>query len=249
MSLLKKISKGEVWAFIPARSGSKSIKNKNIFKLNNKPLLYYTFQVLKKIKKVKKVVFSTDSKKYIKIASKYGKFDTHLRKKNSSTDKATDLDVFQDFISQIKKENKKLPEFFLHLRPTTPVRNFKIVENALYYFLKNSKKFTSLRSVSHLVNPPQRSVLIKNSKLYSLFYKTFKLDKLNNSRQSFKQAYLPNGYVDIIKTKNILNKNIHGNKVAAFKVNDFNSDIDNKFDFLVVEIYLKNKKKLKKFFN
>ena len=32
---------------IPARSGSKGLKNKNIFKINNKPLVNYTFNAAK----------------------------------------------------------------------------------------------------------------------------------------------------------------------------------------------------------
>jgi len=247
MSLQKKIVKGEIWAFIPARSGSKSVKDKNIFKLNNKPLIYYTFQTLKKIKGIKKIIFSTDSKKYIKIAKNFGKFETHLRKKYSSIDSATDLDVFEDFITQ-SKNMRSLPEFFLHLRPTTPLRDPKIVKKAIFYFIKNSKKFSSLRSVSHLINPPQRSVTIKRKKLFSLFYKTFFINRLNNARQSFEKSYLPNGYVDIVKTQNILKKNLHGNKVAGWVIKEFNSDIDNKFDFMVVELFIKNKKKLIKFF-
>ena len=247
MSLQKKIVRGEIWAFIPARSGSKSVKDKNIFKLNNRPLIYYTFQTLKKIKRIKKIVFSTDSKKYIKIAKNFGKFETHLRKNYSSIDSATDLDVFNDFIEQ-NKNRTDFPEFFLHLRPTTPVRDPKIVKKALVYFIKNSKKFTSLRSVSHLINPPQRSVSIKSKKLFSLFYKSFNINRLNNARQSFEKSYLPNGYVDIIKTENIFKKSLHGNKVAGWITKDFNSDIDNKFDFMVVDLFMKNKKKLSKFF-
>jgi len=247
MSLQKKIIKNEIWAFIPARSGSKSVKDKNIFKLNNKPLIYYTFKTLKKIKSVKKIIFSTDSKKYVNIAKKYSKFDTHFRNSFSSTDKATDLDVFEDFIYQNEKI-QYLPEFFLHLRPTTPVRDPRIVQDAMSYFIKNSQKYSSLRSVSHLVNPPQRSVSIKRNVLFSLFYKTFKINRLNNSRQSFEKAYLPNGYVDIVKTQNIINKNLHGDKVAAWNISDFNSDIDNYFDFMIVELFIKNRKKLQKFF-
>ena len=41
----------EIWAFIPARSGSKGIKNKNIIKLNNKPLIAHSIEHAKKIKK------------------------------------------------------------------------------------------------------------------------------------------------------------------------------------------------------
>jgi len=84
--------------------------------------------------------------------------------------------------------------------------------------------------------------------LFSLFYKTFKINRLNNSRQSFEKAYLPNGYVDIVKTQNIINKNLHGDKVAAWNISDFNSDIDNYFDFMIVELFIKNRKKLQKFF-
>ena len=53
-SLKKYISKNEIWVFIPARSGSKSIKNKNIKKINGKPLIYYTLLIAKKLKRVKK---------------------------------------------------------------------------------------------------------------------------------------------------------------------------------------------------
>ena len=84
--------------------------------------------------------------------------------------------------------------------------------------------------------------------MFSLFYKTFSINRLNNARQSFEKSYLPNGYVDIIKTQNIFKKSLHGNKVAGWVTKDFNSDIDNKFDFMVVELFIKNKKKLIKFF-
>ena len=56
----------ECWAFIPARSGSKTIKNKNIKKLNKKPLIYYSLSLAKKCKVFKKIIFSSDSKTYLK---------------------------------------------------------------------------------------------------------------------------------------------------------------------------------------
>ena len=52
---------------IPARSGSKGIKNKNIVKLKKKPLIQYTIDVAKKLKKHCEIVVSTDSLKISKI--------------------------------------------------------------------------------------------------------------------------------------------------------------------------------------
>ena len=57
----------EIWALIPARSGSKSIKNKNITNLNGKPLIAYSINHAKKTKYIKRIIFSSDSKKYIEI--------------------------------------------------------------------------------------------------------------------------------------------------------------------------------------
>ena len=55
----------ECWALIPARSGSKTIKNKNIKLLNKKPLIYYSLETAKS-KYFKKIIFSSDSNKYLK---------------------------------------------------------------------------------------------------------------------------------------------------------------------------------------
>ena len=91
----------EFWAFIPARSGSKSLKNKNIKLFMKKPLLAHSILVAKKIKNINNIVFSSDSRNYIKIASKYGCQSFHLRSKNTSSDKASEYSVFLDFIKKI----------------------------------------------------------------------------------------------------------------------------------------------------
>ena len=86
--------KNEIWAFIPARAGSKSIINKNIKLVKKKPLLAHTLIFSDKIKRFKKVIFSSDSSKYIKIAKKFSKCNTHLRPKKYAKDNSTDLEVF-----------------------------------------------------------------------------------------------------------------------------------------------------------
>ena len=73
--------KNKIWAIVPARSGSQSVKHKNIIKVKGKPLIAYTILVAKKILKVDKVVVSSDSKKYLQIAKNYGADLLHLRSK------------------------------------------------------------------------------------------------------------------------------------------------------------------------
>ena len=64
------LMKNKILCLIPARSGSKGIKYKNLAKLKGKPLLYWTIQIAKKIKYFDKIVVSTDSKKFQNYAIK-----------------------------------------------------------------------------------------------------------------------------------------------------------------------------------
>ena len=57
--------KNKILAIIPCRSGSKKLKNKNILKIENKHLIYYSIYLAKKCKFIDKIVVSTDSKKKI----------------------------------------------------------------------------------------------------------------------------------------------------------------------------------------
>jgi N-acylneuraminate cytidylyltransferase len=235
----------QVWAFIPARSGSKSIKNKNIVILKQKPLLAHSLLTAKKCKNIDKIIFSSDSTRYFNIAKKYANVIFHKRKKNISTDKSTDFQVFNDFVN---KFNGTLPRFFVHLRPTTPFRNNKIIDKIINQFAKKEKKYSSLRSISLMVNPVNKSVIIKNSKLFSPIYKSFRLDKINYPRQKYSKSYLPNGYIDIIKTKSILKGFLHGNSVMPYINERFVADIDSLFDLKIANFlsHAKNNKKYDK---
>ena len=228
------------WVFIPARSGSKTIKNKNIMKIKGKPLIAYSIIIGKKLK-TSKIVVSSDSKKYLNIAKKFGANYLHLRSKKLSKDKTTDFVVFYDFLKNLKKSKITPPKYFIHLRPTTPVRKKSNLKRAINYFLKKAKKYSALRSVSLMSNPSFKTMRVLNGKLCSIVSNDFNLDKYNKPKEFFPKTYLPNGYIDIIKTSNIIKKKLHGNKVLPYITNDFNSDIDSMQDFN----YVKNKIEIK----
>ena len=216
----------EFWALIPARKGSKSIKNKNILKLNGIPLIGYSLIAAKKNKNIKKVIFSSDSKKYFKIAKKFGFDIAHIRGKKTSNDKADDLVVFKDFIKNFYKKNNYLPKFFVHFRPTTPIRPNKTLDKAIRLMRKNEKKYSSLRSVRLMPESAYKSLRIVNKKLCAIKKKDFKLDKYNKSRHLYEKTYEADGIIDIYKTKTILSNTLLGDKVYPYIVNDMYSNID-----------------------
>ena len=59
-------------AIIPARGGSKGIKNKNIVDLYGKPLISYTIEAALKSNQFSKIIVSTDSVEIAEISKEYG---------------------------------------------------------------------------------------------------------------------------------------------------------------------------------
>ena len=117
-------------AIITARSGSSGIKNKNIKMIKNKPLIYYTIKFAKKLKFIDKLIFSTDSKKYLKIAQKYYPFENKIRNKKLSSKFVKSLVVIKYIISYEKKKGNNYNNVLI-LEPTSPFRKIKDFENVL----------------------------------------------------------------------------------------------------------------------
>ncbi len=233
----------EVWAVIPARSGSKGLKNKNIKKFKNKPLFSHSVKSAKNNKQINKVIFSSDSKKYISLAKKYNCEFYHLRSKKNSRDKSTDLEVFMEIVKFFKNKKIYLPKYFVHFRPTSPIRKNQTLDKAIKIFKKNSHTYTSLKSLSFNSHNSLKDYIIKKNRLCSISEKNgFNIDKVNVPRDNLKKTFIGNGVIDIYKTKNILRGKLLGNKVYPFITEEFFCDIDSERDFKLAEIIIKKLK-------
>ena len=230
----------EIWCLIPARSGSKGIKNKNIKKINNKPLIHYSIETAFSIKDFKKVIFSSDSKKYINLAIKKNKkLIIHKRNKKTSSSYASEYSVFYDFINNY---NKPLPKYFAHFRPTNPIRDKKLLKKAIHKFKLVKKNYSCLRTIKEMPNPAFRSCMVKNNKLRSILKEDYDMDKYWKPRQLFPKTYFPTCTIDIYKTDVILkSKTLWGKKIYGFIEKGEVVDIDSIEDFNYVS-YLLNKK-------
>ena len=181
---------------VPARLGSKSIKNKNIIQINSIPMINYTFEKIKGIK-VRKFVLSNDNK-VLKIAKSFNIDCSYKRPKKVSTDKSSTLSLFKNFHNFAK--NKYEYNYIVLLQPTSPVREKKDIINSMTEILK--KKYKKLSSISKSLEHPYETVYINKDGLKSFFPK-----KKHTRRQEFdKDSYFINGSLYIYH-KSLLEKN------------------------------------------
>ena len=132
--------KDKIIALIPARKGSKEIKNKNLLKINKKTLIELAIVNAIKSKYIDKIYLSSDSNKILNISNLFKNVFTHKRSKNSSNDKSTSKDVLKDFLSKNKKHFSQ-GIILVYLQPTSPMKNHHHIDNAIKLF-KTKKKNT-----------------------------------------------------------------------------------------------------------
>ena len=218
----------KILCIIPARSGSKGIKNKNIMDFNGKPLLAWSIEQAQKCKYEMKIIVSTDSQEYADISTKYGAEVPFLRPLEISDDLSTDFEFIKHCVDFLKQNENYISDIILQLRPTSPTRNIEDINNALDLFIKNRNKYDSLRSVIPFEKSPFKMYTSKNDKLIPLFNEINIIkEPYNQPRQILPQCYLHNGYIDILNTT-LLNKNtISGKNILPFIMKETNNiDID-----------------------
>jgi len=200
---------------IPARSNSKSIKNKNLIMLFNKPLIYYSIKAAKKIKEKSKIIFcSTDSKKTKKIVERYGLNVPFLRPKKYSKDYSRDIDFLNHALKEFFK-NKIIFKYGLILRPTSPIRNMNNVHKG-FNVLKKNKFASSIRAVSCPKNNPFKTWVVKNGYLSPILKSNIR-EHYNAPRQILPKTYWQTGNFEFFKVdfkKNL--KSISGKKILPF---------------------------------
>jgi CMP-N,N'-diacetyllegionaminic acid synthase len=232
----------KILAIIPARSGSKGLKSKNIKKINNKTLLEYSIRSAQESKKIDKIIVSTDSEKFKNIAKKIGVEVPFLRPKKYSTSKSNGIDYIKHTLNYLKEKENYEPEIIVILQPTSPIRYDGLIDKSIN-MLKKSKG-TSVIGVSIIKQHPFSAYIPKGEFLTSY--------KKNSSeyyqRQKFPKMYYPTGsiYTFWNKTFEKFDSPL-GNKIIPLVLEpEFSIDIDNLFDFFQCEMTIKYWNKYKK---
>jgi N-acylneuraminate cytidylyltransferase len=220
-------------AIIPARSGSKGLKNKNILNLCGKPLVAYSIEAAIKSNLFDKVIVSTDSLEYKDISLSYGA-TVIMRNDELSNDKATSYMVIKDVLEKI---NASQNDEFILLQPTSPLRTSQNIIEAYDLFDKHKYNYDFLVSMSESEKSNALIQIIDDNTL-----KNFDLDFKNYSRQQYKEYY-PNGAIFIGKVGAYLGKgDFFGCKsLPYYMLKEESVDIDDVIDFQLAITLINNK--------
>lgn len=218
-------------ALIPARSGSKGLKDKNIKPLNGKPLLAYTIEAAMNSKLFDEIHVSTDSKVYADIAIEYGANVPFLRSLELATDVASSWDVVKDAIHRYKREGKTFDMVTL-LQPTTPLRTGQDIMEAYNVLVSNNANaVVSVCEVDH--SPLWCNTLPENHVMTNFIQKG--ISEL--PRQKLDKYYRINGSIYMVKTEYLNNsKSIYDSNCIAYIMDKERSiDIDDEFDLKIAQ--------------
>jgi UDP-hydrolysing UDP-N-acetyl-D-glucosamine 2-epimerase len=211
-------------AIIPARGGSKTIKNKNLKKIKNKTLIEITIDIAKKTNLFDKIILSSDSNNILNECVD----DVILDKRPEylSTDTSNVKELINYIITKYIDNNDIN---IIILQPTSPLRNEIDIINSLNFLnMKNVDSVISVCKMDH-INIPEKCMYIDNGKLF--FYNNN--NKNLKRKQDTKEYYFRNGSIYAFKKSSFIKyNNFFGNNCVPYVMEKENSvDIDDYFDY------------------
>lgn len=220
-------------AIIPARSGSKGLKDKNIKELYGKPLMAYSIEAAYRSDQFDEVMVSTDSEQYAEIARKYGAEIPFLRSAATAGDTASSWDMVEEVLQGYERMGREFDTFCL-LQPTSPLRASDDIKAA--YELYRAKNASAVISLCELEHPLSWcGVLGENGSLDGFIKR-----EQGKQRQAQEKYYRLNGAIYIVSIPEFRRDVFlyRENAYAYIMSKDRSVDIDTEFDFLLAEFLM-----------
>lgn len=216
---------------IPARKGSKGIKNKNMAYLGGKRLIEWSIDLAQKLEFITNIVVSTDCPEIAKLVKSKGIRFNDYRDSKLAKDETSMSEVI---LYEIKK--RKIKGDFILLQPTSPFRNLELVREAY-------KEFQS-RKPKSLVSIVQKSKGVfwtftrdENSGFIDSLF-----NEIPTRRQDMPECYELNGSIYISSAETFLkSKSFFSPETFGFIMEEkFSIDIDTYEDLELARNYLEN---------
>ncbi len=223
-------SRQEILAIIPARSGSKSVKDKNIRPMGGVPMIAHSIRHAQQSERITRVIVSTDSERYADIAAGYGAEVPFIRPAELATDTALDVDVFYHALTFLRDREGYMPRLVVQLRPTYPVRRPADIDAMVDVMLADDS-LDSMRCITLAREIPYKMWFLNEDGRTIRPVFDDPPECYNMPRQQLRPAYFQNACIDVIRPSVILDQHsMSGIKIAGY-IMDENFDIDTEEDF------------------
>lgn len=214
-----------VLAIVPARSGSKSVPDKNVASFRGRPLLAHSVEHGLRARNVDRVIVSTDSERYRELALAAGAEAPFLRPASLAGDLSTDLEVFAHALDWLECYEGYRPEICVHLRPTSPTRRARDVEGAVAMLLAHPSA-DSVRSVTLAPQTPYKMWRLGDDGALRPLLQDGPPEAFNLPRQALPPVYVQNASIDVVRASVIRERgSMTGGRVLAY-VMDSLADVD-----------------------
>ena len=220
-------------ALIPARSGSKRIKDKNILRLNKKPLMINSLELCKKSKIFDKIHLSTDSQKYSKIAKKFGYEPDFLRSRKLSTDNTPLIVTLREELKNFKKLGYNIKDVCI-VSATSPFLKVSDLIQTRKLFLKFKRKYPVI-SVCKFPTKIERGL-----KLNKNFLQFINKKNIIKKNQNFTNSFFPTGHISYYNAEFLLKSSKNVFKYVPLFIDRLRAiDIDEPEDLQIVKKLIK----------
>lgn len=183
-------------AIIPARGGSKGVKDKNLQLVGQYSLVARAILAAKEVSCIDRIIVSTDNDKIAQEAIKYGA-SVHKRSKKNSSDLAKTIDALKEIVEDMGLHD----DICILLQPTSPLRGSLDISYAIRQYEENNRQGSVVTVVSCEHHPFKMIV-----KTDVGFKPVTTLSDLEEPRQRLPKAFRINGAVYIIAFCDLLNK-------------------------------------------
>ena len=228
-------------AFIPARSGSKRVPNKNIKPIGGHPMLAYTVRAAIDSDVFDAVVCATDSPLYAEVARHYGAEVPFLRSADISGDKSADIEWVNWMLKSLMEQGR-FYEIFSILRPTSPFRLSSTIQRAWASFTTDPKA-DSLRAVEKCKQHPGKMWVVRGARMFPVMPFTNGSTPWHSSQYAaLPDIYAQDASLEIAWSRIALEQNtIAGEVIIPFISQGLEGfDINQPEDWLLAEHYLAN---------
>src|SRR6202142_2217334 len=230
--------KPDILAIIPARGGSKGIPRKNIRNFAGYPLIAWSIAAGKQSELVTRIVVSTDDEEIASVAREYGAEVPFLRPVELAQDNTLDLPVFEQALKWLEEIEEYKPEVVVQLRPTSPIRPYSCVDDAISILLQHPRADCVRGVVPAGQNPHKMWRISRPDGPMSPLLEVPGIDEPYNApRQILPPVYWQTGHIHAIRASTITRKHsLTGNKIYPLIIDPrYTVDIDNLSDWAKYE--------------